>query len=191
MFGHPKTATKMSNKKKGPDTFSPSPFQQVLALLRSDDLRAVEQAIAAAVGSRIVEEYSITCTAYTQANMSVAGMTVAESEALLASHRDQLIKFGVGFLRHEGATDNSEDLQGQEQDSPETVGVHGLGVGFGIKVAIYYNFLAHRTPAEFRAYLKNRRIAHQARFARELRRVFDSVQQTRPRPSGAPDQAGT
>jgi hypothetical protein len=155
----------------------PTPYQEVLSLLHSDALRAIEQAIAAAVGIRIVADYSSTCTSYTQGDMSVSGMTVAQTEALLVNHRDQLIRFGVAFLRDEAATDDAEEFpEGEEQDSSETVDVQGLGVGFGIKYAIFYNFLAHRTPAEFRAYLKNRRIPHQARFARELRRVFDSVQ---------------
>jgi hypothetical protein len=154
----------------------PTPYQEVLALLHSAALRAIEQAIAAAVGSRIVEDYSSSSTSYTQADMSVSGMTVAQTEAVLVSHRDQLIRFGVAFLRDEAATADAEEFpEGEEQDPCEMVEVHGLGVGFGIKYAIFYNFLAHRTPAEFRAYLKNRRIPHHAKFARELRRVFDAV----------------
>jgi hypothetical protein len=169
----------------------PTPYQEVLALLRSDALRAVEQPIAAAIGSRIVEDYSTTCTSYTQADMSVSGMTVAQTAALLTSQRDQLIRFGITFLRDESATDNAEEYpDGEEQDPSETVEVHGHGVGFGIKVAIFYNFLAHRTPAEFRAYLKNRRIPHQAKFARELRRVFDLVPQGPAEPFAAADGGG-
>lgn len=154
----------------------PAPYQEVMALLHSDALRAVEQAIASKVGSRIVEDYSTACTTYTQADMSVSGMTVAETESLLLAHRDQIITFGVAFLRDEAATDDSEECaEGEEQNPSETVEVHGLGVGFGIKYAIFYNFLAHRVPAEFRAYLKNRRIPHHTRFMRDLRRVFDAV----------------
>ncbi len=161
----------------------PTPYQEVLALLRSDTLRAVEQIIAAAVGSRIVEDYSSTWTSFTQADMSVSGMTVAETQSLLVAHRDQIIEFGVAFLRDEAAADDSEEFpEGQEQDPSETGAVHGLGVGFGIKYAIFYNFLAHRTPAELRAYLKNRRIPHHARFARDLRRVFDTLQQNAAEP---------
>jgi hypothetical protein len=155
---------------------TPTPYQEVLALLRSEPLRAVEQAIAAAVGSKIVEDYSTTCTSYTQADMSVSGMTVAQTETFLIAHRDRIISFGIAFLRDQAATDDSEEYpEGEEQDPSETVEEHGLGVGFGIKYAIFYNFLANRTPTEFRAYLKNRRIPHHARFAQELRRVFDQV----------------
>ena len=155
----------------------PTPYQEVLALLHSDALRAIEEAIAAAVGSRIVEDFSSTSTSCTQADMSVSGMTSAETESLLRSHRDRIIKFGIALLHNDAASDEGEEFpEGEDQDPSESVEVHGLGVGFGIKYAIFFNFLANRTPAELRAYLKNRRIPHHARFARGLRLVFDAVQ---------------
>lgn len=155
----------------------PTPYQQVLALLQSDALRAVEQPIAAAVGSRVVEDYSTACTSLTQSDLSVSGLTVAEAEALLVAERERLIRFGVAFLRDEAATAGGEEFPpGQEAEPSETVESHWLGVGFGVKYAIYYNFLARRTQAEFQAYLKNRRVPHRARFARELRRVFAALQ---------------
>jgi hypothetical protein len=156
----------------------PTPCEQVLALLHSDVLRGVEQAIAAQVSTHVVEDYSPASTSYTQAEASVSGLTVAEIEALLRAQRDQIISFGVQFLRDEEATRSDEEYpEGEEQEPPETAAVEGLGTGFGIKYAIYYNFLANRTQAELLAFLKNRRIPHHARFARDLRRVFDQVRQ--------------
>jgi hypothetical protein len=148
-----------------------------MALLRSEVLGAVEQAIATEVGMRVVEDFSAACTAYTMTEMSVSGMSVAETEALLVAHRDGIIRFGIAFLRHEAAKSNSGGQpQDDEEAESETVEVRGLGVGFGIKYAIYYNFLARRKPAEFRAFLKHRRISRHAKRAQELRQVFDSVQ---------------
>jgi hypothetical protein len=151
----------------------PTPYQDVMALLRSDTLRAVEQPIASEVGLRILDE---TSASNIQSDLSVSGMTVAETEALLRSHRDQIIAFGIAFLRDEAATDDTEEYpQGEEQDPSESVNVLGLGMGFGIRHAIFFNFLANRKSPEFQAYLKNRRIPNRARFAQQLRRVFDSV----------------
>lgn len=152
----------------------PTQYDQVRALLLSDVLRIVEQTIAAQVGSKIVEDYSNACTNYTRADMSVSGLSVAEIESLLVSRRHEIIAFGVSLLRDEEAIrDDEENPEGEEQDPSETVEVHGLGTGFGINYAIYYNFLTNRTPAELRAYLKNRRIPHQAQFAKALRRVLE------------------
>jgi hypothetical protein len=146
-------------------------------------MRAIETDIAKAVGSRIIEDYSVTCTSYTQADMSVSGMSVADTEALLRSHRDQLTAFSIAFLGDEAASGVEEEYpEGEEQDPSEEGEVLGLAAGFGITYAIYYNFLAHRSPAEFQAYLKNRRIPHRAKYARELRRVFEGVQQRHAKP---------
>jgi hypothetical protein len=158
----------------------PTPLKDVLALLQSPALQTVERAIAAQVGSKIVEDFSTTYTSYIQSDMSVSGLTVAETETLLQSHRDEISAFGVAFLRDEEATREDEEFpSGEGGEHPLDVEVQGLGVGFGVTYAIYYNFLANRTPAEFKAYLKNRRIPHRAKFARELRRVFDSARDQR------------
>jgi hypothetical protein len=154
----------------------PTPYHEVLALLKSDTLRDVELPIISAIGSRIVEDYSTTCTSFTQADMSVSGMTVTQVTALLMNHQEELVRFGIAYLQDRAANHETEEYpEGEEQDPSETVEVLGYGVGFGIKIAILYHFLAHRTTAEFRSYLKNRRYPHQAKFARELRRVFDTV----------------
>jgi hypothetical protein len=155
----------------------PTPFRGVLALLRSEPLRAVERAIAAQVGARVVEDYSTASTSSAQAGMSVSGLTAAEIETLLRDHGDQIVAFGVRFLRDPEATRDEEEYpEGEEQDPSGPSQALGLGTGFGILYAIFYNFLANRTPEEFRAFLKNRRIPHHARFARELRRVFEEAQ---------------
>src|SRR5262249_35187791 len=152
------------------------PYQQTVALLQSETLRAVEEAIASEVGSRIIEYNSVMSASLAQADMSVSGLTLAEIESLLVSCRQHIVAFGIRFLRDKDATSNEEEYpEGEEQEPSETEEVHGLGKGFGINYAIYYNFLANRTPAEFRAYLKNRRIPHAAKFAKELRRVFEEA----------------
>ena len=155
----------------------PTAYDDVLALLHSETLRTVEQGIALEVGSRIVEDYSNVCTNYTRGDISVSGLTVAEIESLLIARRKEIVTFGIRFLRdQEASRDEEEYPDGEEQDPSETEELLGLGTGFGIKYAIFYNFLANRTPAEFRAYLKNRRVPHHAKFAKELRRVFDESQ---------------
>lgn len=156
----------------------PTPYQQVLALLRTDALRVVEQAIATAIGFRIIEDFSTACTTFTQADLSVSGLTISEMESLLIAHRDRVIRFGIALLRDQAATDESEEFpEGEEQDPSEPGTSLGYGTGFGITYATYYNFLAHRSPEEFKAYLKNRRIPKHTQLARELQRVFDSVRQ--------------
>jgi len=154
----------------------PVEYSEVVDLLHSDCLQQVEKAIASQTGMRIVEDYSPACTSYTQAEISVSGLTTAQLRELLASHRDEIIAFGIAFLRDEAATQDDEEFpEGEEQDASEAIEVLGLGVGFGIRYAIWFNFLANRSTAEFNTFLENRRVPHRAKFARELRRVFQKI----------------
>jgi hypothetical protein len=160
----------------------PTSYQEVMALLNSDALHAVEDSVAPQVGLSIIRDYSTSSTQDTQAEISVSGMTANEIEKFLANNREMLVAFGVRFLTDQEATKDEEEFpDGEEQDEDGESRVLGIGSGFGIKLAIYLNFLANRTPAEFRDYLQNRRIPHHAKLAMELRRVFEST----PPPAGS------
>jgi hypothetical protein len=154
-------------------TLVPTPYQDVVALLKSEALSAVEGPIAARCRMTIIYDGGSASTSYVQAEISVSGMTTRQIEDYLAANKESLIEFGVCFLQDPEATrDEQEYPEGEEQDPDEVIATLGYGNGFGIKVAIYHNFLANRTPAEFRAFLKNRRIPKHAKFAKELERVF-------------------
>lgn len=151
----------------------PTPYQEVLGLLHSEPLKRVEKAIAAAVKLKIIEDYSFACTSSTQETMSVSGMTPQQIETLLKEHGDRIIRFGIRCQLNDAATAKDDDYDDdEEEDLPDQPEVLGLGTGFGILHAIDYNFLANRTPAEFLAFLKNRRTPQAARVAKELRQLF-------------------
>jgi hypothetical protein len=151
--------------------------QDVLALVKSDALSSIEEAIASQTGLNIIYEYGSASISYTQAEVSVCGMTSQQINEYLTTNRDSLIDFGVRFMKDEDATsDEQEFSEGEEQDSVGESETLGYGNGFGIKIAIYHNFLANRTPNEFRAFLKNRRIPKHAKFAKELARIFAESQ---------------
>jgi hypothetical protein len=157
----------------------PTPFLEVVAVLQSPSLNRVEEAIAAAIGQPILREYSSVSVSPTQAAMSVSGMSLGEIQKLLDDHQDALIVFGTRFAQDAEATKVEEEYpEGEEPDDEDDDSnsvTLGMGTGFGVVYAIYYKFLANRPPKEFRDYLKNRRIPHHAKFAKELRRVFHEV----------------
>ncbi|MCA9146632.1 MAG: hypothetical protein KDB05_27830 [Planctomycetales bacterium] len=157
-------------------TVVPVAYQDVLALLTSDAVTDVEQAIASQLRFKIIQDHGATSTSYTQAEISVSGMTTDQIERYLRSDRDLVIAFGVRFLRDDDATsDEQEYPEGEEQDPDGESETLGYGNGFGIKYAIYHNFLANRPSSEFRAFLKNRRIPKHTKFANELVRIFDAL----------------
>ena len=159
----------------------PIEYHQVRAILESDALKAIEEPIAAKRGLAILYDFSSASTTYTLADISVSGMSSAQLETLLREHRDRIITFGILFACDQEANRDEEEYpEGEEPDEDEDPGeVLGLGCGFGIKYAIYYNFVANRTPAELRAYLKNRRIPQAAKFAMALERIFRGTLQVR------------
>jgi len=140
-------------------------------------LRELEQPVAAAVGLKVFEDLSPASVNYTLGDISVSGLTTAQIKALLTDKQEEIITFAIAVLTDQEATDQQEEYpEGEEQDPSQPGEVLGLGVGFGIKHAILFNFFANRSSAELRAYLKNRRIPHQAKFAKALRRIFEEVQ---------------
>lgn len=159
----------------------PTSYQAVLSLLKSTALGAVEEAIATRCGLRIIPGDGTASITYTQADISVSGLTTTQLEDYLTTNRNSLISFGARFLCDDDATsDDQEYPEGEEQEPDGESQERGHEVGFAIKIAIYHNFLANRTPAEFRVFLKNRRIPKHTKFAKELARIFDEVETQEP-----------
>ncbi|MDB5342728.1 MAG: hypothetical protein JWP89_1105 [Schlesneria sp.] len=155
----------------------PTVYQEVLALLKSDVLAAVEHLIAAERRLKMIYDDGTASMTYLRAQISVSGLTTAGIEGYLSHNKDAVIRFGLRFLGDQDATsDEQEYAEGEEQDPPGESEILGLSNGMGIKIAIYHNFLANRTPAEFIAFLKNRRIPKAAKFARDLVRVYGESQ---------------
>jgi hypothetical protein len=151
----------------------PTVYQEVLALLKSDALAAVEHPIAAGRRLKMIYDDGTASMTYLRAEISVSGLTTAGIAEYLSHNQDVLIRFGLRFLGDKDATsDEQEYAEGEEQDPPGESEVLGFSNGMGIKIAIYHNFLTNRTPAEFLAFLKNRRIPKAATFARDLARVY-------------------
>ena len=155
----------------------PTSYPSVVKLLNSESLRAVEDPIAIVVGRNIIKDQSTASLTYILADISVSGMSAEDMDVFLLGNREMLIKFGTHFYKDELAGENDEEFpEGEEigtDDASQTVKILGLGMGFGIKLAIYYNFLANRGLDEFFEYLKNRRIPHYRKFAQKLERIFE------------------
>ncbi|MFN9246643.1 MAG: hypothetical protein ACK6DS_06150 [Planctomycetota bacterium] len=157
-------------------TITPTNHLEIVALLTSDELAAVECTIAEQCRLKIIRELGSTTTSHLQAEVSVSGMTVGEITQCLILHRNQLIAFGIRFLGDKDATKEEQEYpNGEEQEADGESETIGLMVGFGVKYAIYHNFLTNRSATEFRAFLKNRRIPKHTKFAKELERVFAEV----------------
>ena len=157
----------------------PTSYQDVMALLKSGSLRDVEAEIAARFNMPILRDYMTQSVNLIQGTISVSGLSTGQIETILRECRTRVIAFGIRFHQDKHATKEEEEHpEGEEpgeEDLPRNEKVLAFGTGFGITYAIYYNFLANRSAPELREYLKNRRIPYHAKFAKELRRVFDET----------------
>lgn len=158
----------------------PTEYADVVALLKSAALRAVEEPIAAGVRMKVIYDDSPASLNIEQGWLSVSGMTCQEIERFLLKHRDAVVRFGIRLQQErQGKSSEQEYPPGEEpdeEDKDQIVEVRGLANGFGARMATYYNFLAHRAPAELAEFLKNRRIPAASKFARDLRRIFAETQ---------------
>ena len=134
-------------------------LQDVIALLESDTLAAVENAIAIHVGERVNRDHLHITASLMRGEISLSGLSSDTVAALLRDRHDSIVAFGVRFLN-----DDPDDVD-------EVVEKEGLGVGFGITYAIYLHFLETCTSNVFTEFLKKRRIPGARKFAADLRRV--------------------
>jgi hypothetical protein len=148
-------------------TITPTVHADVVALLGSEELAAVERGISQGGGLEIIyDDPNSVTTTNRRAEISVSGLTVEQIREYLCTHREALIAFGIASLGDQRESESEDEEQGVTL---------GLGNGFGILYAIYHHFITQRPKAEFHAFLKNRRIGRQATFAKNLRRIYESL----------------
>src|SRR5438270_32021 len=88
---------------------TPTPYAEVLDVLKSDSLRRVEEAIASMFQQPILRDYSSIYISPTQAAMSVSGMSPAQIQKFIDNHQEQLIAFGIRFHQDSKATQAEEE----------------------------------------------------------------------------------
>ena len=150
----------------------PIEYREVVALLDSEELRAIEEPIAAAHRLPILRDKSPVLINLTQGELSVCGMTADAIHRYLQDNRESIVRLALKMKEDITDSDEEEFPEGEEQDADGESTTLGLANGFGLTHAIYHHFLAHRSGKELRAFLKNRRIPFHTKFAKQLEAVF-------------------
>jgi hypothetical protein len=157
--------------------------QEAKQLLMSPELAAVEEAVAMQVGLRVLrdggraEEVAIEQIVAHVSEYTL--FTVDDVLQRLRSDRDLLIRFWIAFQRDSAANEPSQEYPpGEEpdpEDPPEPRKVLGLFSGSGVIMVVWLHFLRERDKPQLAGYLKDRRTPHAAKYAANLRRIFESV----------------
>jgi hypothetical protein len=166
--------------------------QQAKQLLISPELAAVEEAVAAQVGLPLLREAGrAEEIAIEQIVTNVSEYTLFMVDDVLQrlrSDRELLIRFWVAFYNDFAANEPAEEYPPGEEPDPEELPQHvqtlGLSSGFGVVLVVWLHFLRERDKPQLAGYLKDRRTPHAAKYAGNLRRIYESV-------AGSPDARGT
>jgi len=156
-------------------TIIPTDQQEVIELLNSEALAAVEKPLATALKAEIIYDNSTASLSLIRGEISVCGLTTGQLENHLLEQRDSVIRFATRLLQDEEANEDAEEYPEDEEPDPDDDDEDeelGCANGFGITMAIYHNFLANRTTKDLRAYLKNRKIPQHTKFAKQLEEIF-------------------
>lgn len=156
-------------------TVTPVEFHDVIEILNSDALKAVEEPIAAACGFMILRDSMPILISEAQGELSVCGMSVEEFKKYLAENQSSIVEFALCLLNDKTEIPVQEFPESEEQDPSEEGQVLGICNGFGITRTIWHQFVSRRSPKELRAFLKNRRIPHHTKYAKQLESIYASL----------------
>ena len=153
--------------------------QEAKQLLLSPELAAVEEAVAAELGLRLLRDMRVTTYSQVEIDVGFTPLTYAQVIERLRADRDLLVRFHVAMARDPEATDDTEEYPPGEEpdpaDLPRTIEVLGLATGFGITDVVRLYYLRERPRGDLTALFKKQRIPFAAKFARAVRRVFNEV----------------
>jgi hypothetical protein len=156
-------------------TVTPVEFHDVIEILNSDALKAVEEPIAAACGLKILRDWMPIQISIAQAELSVCGMSVEECKNYLAENQASIVEFALRLLNDNTEISEEEFPEGEEQDPSEEGRLLGISNGLGVTWTIYHQFVSRRSPKELRAFLKNRQIPFHAKYAKQLASIYASI----------------
>ena len=152
-------------------------YEELLSLLRGEELNGFEREVADALGCRVVPGWGDSTQLHRELGRSRTSAAFLRS--CFGAEREAFRRFTVSTMRAlEGLPDEEEYPEGEEpgeDERSEVVEVLGLGQGFSLLFAQYYRFYRHPDDTVLDDWLKFRRVPYRARFRKELKRIFASI----------------
>jgi hypothetical protein len=140
-------------------------------LLKSEALRAVDAAIAAARGLPLTDGNPVVTLNSVMNSLWHAKLPAPEVRRLLEQDKELIVRLADRHLQ------TSDPIAEAARDFPGggEATLLGLGVGVGVTWALYLHYLRDRTPAEFRSYLKAHGVRNAVTLARQLAQAYAEV----------------
>lgn len=131
-----------------------------------------EERVAGALKQTVYTHYKDELSKLINKEIKLSGIDEADLLTLFTEDKEDLFNFTFNAYSKEIKLDDIEEYpEGEElteEEKPVTVERFGPSIGFGIKFAIYYNFLKNDKNAELGDFLKAMKIPYSSRFKKRL-----------------------
>ena len=146
-------------------------------ILSSNELSEIEVAITNECKTYVNKEHIDFTIGIVRREIANSDLTIDFIRKQLSLKKDAIIKLGIQILKAQrGKSYEEEYPKGEippEGGKTKIISSNGVGVGFGIKYAIYLDYLENK-PKDLTEYLKKERIPYAAKFSKNLFELYTS-----------------
>jgi hypothetical protein len=146
-------------------------------ILISSELSEIEVAITDECNTYVNKEFIDISIGFIRREIDNSCLPISYIREQLKLKREKIIKLGIQILKYTREETLEEEYPGEEEPSEiektKIVSSNGIGIGFGIKYAIYLDFL-ESNPKELLTFIRKERIPNAAKFAQALAKLYST-----------------
>lgn len=146
-------------------------------ILYSKELLEIETSIASHCKTYVNREFVEFTIGILRREISNSGLTLDYIRQFLSLRKGSIIIFGIQVLNSLKGKPIEDEHPKEENvpktNNPEIISSQGVGIGFGIKYAIYLDYLENR-PKELINYLTKERIPRADKFCKILDKLYNA-----------------
>lgn len=153
------------------------PYDEIRALLSSDELRLLNEALSERLKTPIARESNPTVTLQTVMNyVCYTGLSAVEFRTILSSDKALIVQLAATMSKGE---DLGEEYptgeEPNENEKPMVVEELGLSRTAGVVFATSLHFVRNRSHKDLMSYLEMSRTPHRAKYAKQLRAAYQEA----------------
>jgi hypothetical protein len=150
---------------------------EIRNILNSNELSEIEAYITSECKTYVNKEFIDFTIDILRREITNSGLAITYIEQQLVLKKDLIIKLGIKILKTLRNKPIEEEYpKGEEiprNEKSKVITSHGVGIGFGVKYAIYLDFLENN-PKELIQFIKKERIPNAEKFSKMLQKFFNN-----------------
>lgn len=149
--------------------------RDIREILISSELSEIEVAIADECNTYVNKEFIDISIGFIRREVDNSCLPISYIREQLKLKKEKIIKLGIQIIKYTREEMIEEEYPEEEEPSEiektKIVSSNGIGVGFGIKYAIYLDFL-ESSPKELLTFIRKERIPNASKFAEALTKLY-------------------